>query len=412
MIDRSNERFNFKFLHTPNFTRGSGRQNDRSIEQTFSPAAAAVNMSAFGSFKRSSGASGGSSDKKPTVAADNADDNHVCNGDKRPRAKQPAGCSKKQKQPVDSDDSDGELWMPKDDDSDADAGLSPLLAGGMSMNKKKIAKREPASLETEDHDYIREQCIVPTECLKTFAEVLGGRAARIFAEQYRPVSSGAARALSGLLLFGPSGTGKSLIAQAITTHIGGTFYKLSAAHLPNGKAGAQRIDALFDVALAGKLPAVIFIDECDTILSSRAASRVGHFAGRFERFTDNLLVIGATNEPEHIAPKILTGRFERKIFIDNPSAQARKAMILRQLAEEIADHELSSMDLEFVVEKTAGRSAVNMERLVSSAALHAAFAPVTRDDFLTALEEEPSDFDRVIAAGNAKFDRAHGWHPM
>ena len=49
-------------------------------------------------------------------------------------------------------------------------------------------------------------------------------------------------------------------------------------------------------------------------------------------------------------------------------------MIQRQLAEEIAEHELSPADLEFLVEKTAGRSAVNMERLISSAALHAACA--------------------------------------
>jgi len=174
----------------------------------------------------------------------------------------------------------------------------------------------------------------------------------------------------------------------------------------------MRIDALFDVALAGDLPAVIFIDECDTVLGVRAASRVGHFAGRFERFTDNLLVIGATNEPDRIAPKILTGRFERKIFVDNPSPKARLAMIQRQLAEEPSDHALTSADLDFIVEKTAGRSAVNMERLISSASIHAAGAPVCRDDFLTALEEEPSDFDKITSARNAKFDKKYGWHPM
>ena len=73
--------------------------------------------------------------------------------------------------------------------------------------------------------------------------------------------------------------------QSIAAHIGGTFYTLSAADLPSGKAGSVRIDALFDVALAGEKPAVIFIDECDTMLSARAPARVGHFAKRFERFT-------------------------------------------------------------------------------------------------------------------------------
>ena len=75
------------------------------------------------------------------------------------------------------------------------------------------------------------------------------------------------RAVSGLLLFGPSGTGKSMVAQAICVYTGGTFYRFSAADLPPGRAAAQMIDALFDVAMAGSLPAVIFIDECDGIRS-------------------------------------------------------------------------------------------------------------------------------------------------
>jgi SpoVK/Ycf46/Vps4 family AAA+-type ATPase len=117
-------------------------------------------------------------------------------------------------------------------------------------------------------------------------------------------------------------------------------------------------------------------------------------------------------DPERIAPKLLNGRFERKIFVDNPSDDARRALILRQLAEEVSEHMLTPEDVGFIVEKTAGRSAVNMERLISSAAICAAGVPVSRDDFLTALEEEPSDFDRLTAARNAKYDQKHGWHPV
>jgi SpoVK/Ycf46/Vps4 family AAA+-type ATPase len=60
-------------------------------------------------------------------------------------------------------------------------------------------------------------------------------------------------------------------------------------------------------------------------------------------------------DPERIAPKILTGRFERKIFVDNPNGAARKAMILRQLADEDSAHMLTPEDVGFLVEKTAGR---------------------------------------------------------
>ena len=281
----------------------------------------------------------------------------------------------------------------------------------MKIEKKKKPKRDPANLESEDCDYIRDNCLVSSDFI--LREVVGARAARCFAEQYQPVSTGATRALSGLLLFGPSGTGKSMLAQAITQFIGGTFYRFSAADLPpNTQKAAQRIDALFDVALNGSLPAVIFIDECDTMLSKAATVRVGHFAQRFERFTDNLLVIGATNQPEKIAPKILTGRFVRKIHVDNPSSKARQAMIERQLAEEDTDHSLSSADLDEIVEKTAGRSGVNMELIISTAARHADGLSVTLDNFLTALEEEESDFDKETAKKNQLFDSKHGWHPQ
>ena len=132
------------------------------------------------------------------------------------------------------------------------------------------------------------------------------------------------------------------------------------------------------------------IDEVDTLLSVTAKARVGHFAKNWERFMDNLLVIGATNEPQNIAPKLLTGRFERKIFVDNPNSAARRNMLMRQLAEEDVPHQLSAYDLGCLVEATAGRSGVNMERLISSACMAAAGLPVSRDHFDTALNAEPS----------------------
>jgi len=160
--------------------------------------------------------------------------------------------------PSDSEDSEEhviESFLPKDDSDDDDA-IVPLMKSGLGMQKKKPA-RVCKDLTSEEHDYVRDHCLVPSESLKTFADVHGARYARRFAEQYQPESEGGTRAISGLLLFGPSGTGKSLLAQAITSHIGGTMYTLSGADLPNGKAGAQIIDALFEVALAGEKPAVI-----------------------------------------------------------------------------------------------------------------------------------------------------------
>ena len=178
-----------------------------------------------------------------------------------------------------------------------------------SFNRMEMQQRAPTKstaepfTETEDHDYVREHCLKRSTDLKTFDEIVGVPHVVAFAQQYEPVVTGARRAISGLLLFGPSGTGKTASAQAITSFINGTFYQFSAANLPSNFAKqANRIDALFEVAMSGPLPAVIFLDEVDTFLSARATARVGHFATKFERFTNNLLVIGATNEPKNTKP--------------------------------------------------------------------------------------------------------------
>ena len=293
--------------------------------------------------------------------------------------------------------------------SSSSSSCAPIFDAMLMGSNFPAKEQDPQSLESEDHDYIRDNCIVPREQLKTFAHIIGNESVMNFAESYEPVARGAVRPVSGLLLYGPPGTGKSSGAQAIAHYLKGTFYSFSAADLPNGKAGAVRIDALFDVAMAGELPAIIFIDEVDTILSARAQSRVGHFAGRFSRFTDNLLVIGATNNPELIAEKILTGRFERKILIDTPDADARRSLLLRQLAQDDQPHALQSQDIHNIVAKTAGRSAVNLERLISTAVAYAHGQPVTYPDFEEAMETEPSDYDPRVAARHAKFDKKFGW---
>lgn len=273
-----------------------------------------------------------------------------------------------------------------------------------SMHEEKV-------LEGEAYDYIRENCIVPKTNFKTFGSVVGVPNVVAFAQDFQAAAGkgGAIRPVSGLLLFGPSGTGKSASAQAIAHYLNGAFYSFSSADMPTATdKQAQRITALFDVALAGPRPAIIFLDEIDTLLGPRATNRVGHFAKEWGRFTDGLLVIGATNSPTKIAPKII-GRLERKILVDNPNPDARRALILRQLAQEKSEQMLAGEDLAYLIKATQGRSAVNMERLVSTAVLRAGGLPVSRIDFELALEEEPSDYDPTVAKANAKYNAQYGW---
>mgnify|MGYP003114879128 CR=1 FL=1 len=261
------------------------------------------------------------------------------------------------------------------------------------------------NLMTDEHVYVRNNCLFGGT-LKTFNDMVGTPLLEQFATEYNPTPAGAERAMSGLLLFGPSGTGKTAGAQAIAHKIGAVFYKMSMADLQVRNSMA-RIDALFDVAEAGPQPAVIFLDEADTLLQARAYARVGHFATRFERFAKNLLVIGATNDPSKIAPKILTGRFERKILVDNPNLEARRALVMKQLAQE-TDYDMSSGDITYVAKELAGRSAVNIERVVSTA-VKRALGGATLMDFEAAMEQEPSDYDGETAEKNKLFDEQHGW---
>ena len=101
-----------------------------------------------------------------------------------------------------------EHLMPKDEDDlkptkHTSSGLAPIFKQA-SLNPHKKVKEPNDFVKTEDHDYITDNCLVPSEQLRSFGEVVGARSARIFAEQYEPISTGAKRTISGLLFFGPS----------------------------------------------------------------------------------------------------------------------------------------------------------------------------------------------------------------
>jgi len=297
----------------------------------------------------------------------------------------------------------------RDDDEVAPGLPSTLINDGGDDSESEAETDSPAMA------YVKEHCVVPKDKLCTFAQLVGDdvKRAKVFAEEYQETceSNGAVLPISGLLLFGPSGTGKSACAQAIAHHINGTLYQFAYKDTqPNAQCSA-RLEALVLLALkkATRMqPAVIFADECDTLLGATAKARVGHFATVWERFTDNLLVIGATNEPRKIAPKLLTGRFEHKMFLDNPCAAARRAIIVKQLKLEEQPDNLSEDDLETIIEQTQGRSAVNIKRVVSAAVAAARPAPVSAMDFDTALMKWKSDYDEATAKANASFNKQYG----
>lgn len=178
----------------------------------------------------------------------------------------------------------------------------------------------------------------------------------------------------GILLFGPPGTGKTMLARAIATESESTFVAVTASTLNSKYLGEseKHVRALFAVA---KLlaPSIIFIDEVDSVLSQRSSSSEHEAsrrlktefliqwsnlekssAGKMNGQNDNrVLVLAATNRPWDL-DDAATRRFARRQYIPLPEAETRGVQ-LRTLLESELKHCLSDADIEELVGLTDGR---------------------------------------------------------
>jgi len=179
----------------------------------------------------------------------------------------------------------------------------------------------------------------------------------------------------GILLYGPPGTGKTFLAKACATEAEGTFFSVSSADLVSKWVGESEklIKNLFAMAREKK-PAIIFIDEIDSLVSNRSdgeneASRrvkteflvqmqgVGHE-------DKGILVLGATNIPWGLDPAIRR-RFEKRIYIPLPEKPARE-YLLRKLTNK-TKHTLNEEDFSELGERTEGFSGADISILVRDA---------------------------------------------
>ena len=146
----------------------------------------------------------------------------------------------------------------------------------------------------------------------------------------------------GILLYGPPGNGKTMIAKAVAKETGSTFFPIKFSDLGSKWFGETegKIKALFDEARAEK-SAVIFFDEIDAIASARgdesATNRmVAELLSQMDginRVKGNITIIAATNRIDNLDPAILRpGRFDEKILVPLPDAKMRAAMLRKKLS--------------------------------------------------------------------------------
>ena len=199
-------------------------------------------------------------------------------------------------------------------------------------------------------------------------------------EKYKAMG---ARAPKGVLMVGPSGTGKTLLARATAGEAGTTFFSMAGSEFMEMLVGvgASRVRDLFATAKKNQ-PAIIFIDEIDAIGRQRGAGLMGGHDEReqtlnqilveMDGFTQNesIVVIAATNRPDVLDPALIRpGRFDRKVTLDLPDVEGRKAILAIHAKGKPFDEKV---DWEKVAKRTVGFSGADLENMLNEAAIQAA----------------------------------------
>eukprot|EP00753_Platysulcus_tardus_P014799 PLAT4535.1.p1 GENE.PLAT4535.1~~PLAT4535.1.p1 ORF type:complete len:475 (+),score=233.44 PLAT4535.1:60-1484(+) len=237
---------------------------------------------------------------------------------KKRKKKKKGGKGKGEKKDGDGDDDDDE----EDEDDPEKSKLRGALAGAIVSTKPDVKWSDVAGLEAAKAA-LKEAVILPARFPQFF--------------------TGKRRPWKGILLYGPPGTGKSYLAKAVATEADATFFAVSSADLVSKWQGESErlVRNLFEMARESR-PAIIFIDEIDSLCTSRSEGESDSSRRIKTEFLvqmqgvgnehDGILVLGATNTPWELDPA-MRRRFQKRIYIPLPEAPARSIIFRLQTGD-------------------------------------------------------------------------------
>jgi cell division protease FtsH len=218
-----------------------------------------------------------------------------------------------------------------------------------------------------------------------------------------------ARIPKGVLLVGAPGTGKTLLAKAVSGEAGVPFFSISGSEFVEMfvGVGASRVRDLFEQAKRHS-PCIVFVDEIDAVGRHRGSGLGGSHDEREQTLnqmlvemdgfdTDtNVIIVAATNRPDILDPALLRpGRFDRRVMLDRPDMRGREAILKVHVKGKPLAPDL---DLGVVARSTPGFVGADIENLVNEAAILSA----RRNKKVIGQSEMEESIERVIAGPERK----------